>query len=487
MRLLKEKVSFLKTTVVLSALAVMVTAGQASAQMQQGIYEIASAEDDRFVLDAKTCTETEKKQEEVQLYLASDVRQQQFFLRGLDEHSPYFRIVSVSAGTFLTETSDGADSGKPAVSLKEGERISAADGRKERELLSETASGQTGTEAAADPGAGSSETDQTDPGFSRDDKSVWLLQKCGEDAWYIRSSSGLYLTMSGDRAANGVQLSLEPLDRSEGQKWILLETDISVSPDLDTDSVNPYLENGLYETLQLTVRFGKNLEKLSAADLAGWMAEQPDHTLALDKEKVTEYVSRLAEKYNTKGKPRRFMTSYGNEITLKMGNFGWELDQQKTVERILTAIRKSGKHTIQPVWKQTGGQMSTNGHDIGDSYIEVDLIAQKVWLYIDGEKRLEADCVTGTLGTDRETPGGVYRIVRKQSPAVLTGPGYVSNVSYWMPFYNGYGLHDATWRSEFGGEIYKTSGSHGCVNLPLEIAEEVYELTDIGFPVVLYH
>ena len=35
-------------------------------------------------------------------------------------------------------------------------------------------------------------------------------------------------------------------------------------------------------------------------------------------------------------------------------------------------------------------------------------------------------------------------------------------------------MHDATWRGKFGGQIYKTSGSHGCINLPLSFIKDFY-------------
>ena len=55
-----------------------------------------------------------------------------------------------------------------------------------------------------------------------------------------------------------------------------------------------------------------------------------------------------------------------------------------------------------------------------------------------------------------------------------------------MPFYDGQGLHDASWRTAFGGNIYQTNGSHGCVNLPPAVAATIYENIDTGTPVILY-
>ncbi|MDD7740137.1 MAG: L,D-transpeptidase, partial [Lachnospiraceae bacterium] len=141
---------------------------------------------------------------------------------------------------------------------------------------------------------------------------------------------------------------------------------------------------------------------------------------------------------------------------------------------------------VDPIWSHEGVGF-TRGDDIGDSYVEVDLVNQKVWLYQNGEQLLATECVSGTYGTDRQTPGGVYSITYKQSPAVLRGPGYESPVTYWMPFNGGIGLHDASWRGQFGGNIYINGGSHGCVNLPNSVAKKIYENLDVGTPVIVYY
>ena len=67
----------------------------------------------------------------------------------------------------------------------------------------------------------------------------------------------------------------------------------------------------------------------------------------------------------------------------------------------------------------------------------------------------------------------------------ITGDGYVH--SYWMPFNGGIGMHDASWRGSFGGSIYKTNGSHGCINLPVKAAKTIYENISAGMPVLCYH
>ena len=100
---------------------------------------------------------------------------------------------------------------------------------------------------------------------------------------------------------------------------------------------------------------------------------------------------------------------------------------------------------------------------------------QKLWMYVDGECIVETNVVTGNINNGNGTRKGVFSLTYKTRNAVLRGPGYESPVSYWMPFDGDIGLHDATWRSSFGGTIYKYNGSHGCVNMPFNAAKTVYE------------
>lgn len=123
---------------------------------------------------------------------------------------------------------------------------------------------------------------------------------------------------------------------------------------------------------------------------------------------------------------------------------------------------------------------------VGDTYVEVSLDAQHMWYIVDGDVYLESDCVTGNYGT-ADTPEGFHEVNDKASPCVLEAEDYRTVVQYWMPFIGGgWGLHDASWRSSFGGSIYKGDGSHGCVNLPYDVAEKLYHHIEIGTPVIVY-
>ena len=107
---------------------------------------------------------------------------------------------------------------------------------------------------------------------------------------------------------------------------------------------------------------------------------------------------------------------------------------------------------------------------------------------------LKSDFVSGKESDPtRLTPSGTYYIYNKERNRVLRGTKqpngkyeYESPVSYWMPFNKGIGLHDASWRSTFGRDIYINSGSHGCINLPTGFAGSLYSQIYVNLPVVVY-
>jgi lipoprotein-anchoring transpeptidase ErfK/SrfK len=112
---------------------------------------------------------------------------------------------------------------------------------------------------------------------------------------------------------------------------------------------------------------------------------------------------------------------------------------------------------------------------------------QHLWFYKNGSLIVQGDVVTGNVSENDATPAGIYRLKFKQTNAILRGPDYSAHVDYWMPFNGGIGIHDAGWRSEFGGNIYRTNGSHGCVNSPYYLAKTIFDNIEEGNPVICYY
>ena len=147
-----------------------------------------------------------------------------------------------------------------------------------------------------------------------------------------------------------------------------------------------------------------------------------------------------------------------------------------------------GKWTLVKYGKNNGYIRNKNIEKIQGKYIEVDISKQKLKIYKNEKKILETKVVTG-LATDsnRKTVTGCFSVYSKERNRTLVGKEYKTPVKYWMPFYKAYGMHDAYWRSKFGGKIYKSSGSHGCVNLPKEVAPKVYKKINVGTPVLIHN
>lgn len=242
--------------------------------------------------------------------------------------------------------------------------------------------------------------------------------------------------------------------------------------------------------ITVTIPFGDDAETLGGETLASLIhipasEETEDNEIHYDAERIASYVDSLAEKYDTYGIDRKFHTTSGKTVTVPGGNYGWKMDRAATTEALTAFLEAGNSGEAEPVWTQEAAQHGED--DIGSSYAEVDLDEQKVYLYIDGERIVETDCVSGkAINSDRFTPDGTFRLLYRKSPAVLRGADYESPVTYWMPFNRGIGFHDATWRSRFGGEIYLTAGSHGCINLPLAAAKELYANVYSGLPVVVF-
>ena len=165
--------------------------------------------------------------------------------------------------------------------------------------------------------------------------------------------------------------------------------------------------------------------------------------------------------------------------------YGWKINQSEETEALKQILLSCESQEREPVYSQTAASHDAN--DYGNTYAEINLTAQHMFFYKEGKLVVESDFVSGNESRGWSTPAGVYPLTYKQRNATLKGENYATPVSYWMPFNGGIGMHDAYWRSSFGGRIYKTNGSHGCINLPPAVAKTIYENISAGMPVLCYH
>ena len=170
---------------------------------------------------------------------------------------------------------------------------------------------------------------------------------------------------------------------------------------------------------------------------------------------------------------------------LSKGNYGIKIYQQKEVNALLEYLKNPVEMVREPAYIRN--VTYRDKYSIDSTYVEVDMTLQKMMFFKNGEKIFETDVVTGCTTQGMGTPELVCYIYGKSRNAILKGKNYRSFVNYWVPVYGGIGIHDATWRDKFGGEIYIKSGSHGCINTPLERMTELYDMLEIGMPVVIHY
>ncbi len=235
--------------------------------------------------------------------------------------------------------------------------------------------------------------------------------------------------------------------------------------------------------VEITYTFGDDVEVLDGSIIKDWLIMEED-TLDVDPALVREYVNALSRKYDTWGKKREFRTTNGETITIAEGAYGWWMNRPEETEALVELIRSGKSEERTPIYHAQAAQYGED--DIGDSYVEIDLTSQHLWVYKDGVLVEETDFVSGNVSRGYNTPVGIYGITYKERNTTLRGANYASKVSYWMPFNGNVGMHDASWRSTFGAEIYLRNGSHGCVNLPPKKAEVIYEHVEKGEPVIVY-
>lgn len=269
---------------------------------------------------------------------------------------------------------------------------------------------------------------------------------------------------------------------------LTLSDDCYETPAVTTDSeIISTEKNALDKYTSATVTYdieGAD-EKLDSAKILDMLNIGDDGSVSIDDEKVTKYVQYLASTYNTYGRKRSFKTSSGDTIEIGGGDYGWVVSKKNEKAQLLEDLEGGKPVEREPVYEQTA--LYRGADDIGNTYIEIDYTKQHMWYYKDGSLVMESDIVSGNLARQNGSVDGVYKIVYKQRDATLVGEGYSSPVNYFMPFAYNIGIHDAGWRSTFGGDIYKTSGSHGCINVPPAFAESLFNAVDKGTPVIAYY
>ncbi|MFZ7942713.1 MULTISPECIES: L,D-transpeptidase [Bacillaceae] len=257
------------------------------------------------------------------------------------------------------------------------------------------------------------------------------------------------------------------------------------------------LEEFLAQTVDYQVQ--DKVFTLNAGELIKNASISKDLQIKLDDAgDIKNKIAEINNSQSTLNKDFTFMTHSGSVISVKGKGYGWAIDVDKEIPGIMSAF-ENGEKSVSASniyghgWKGEGyGYDTIVNNGIGDTYAEVSIAEQRIWIYKNGKLVVTTNVVTGNHSTGHDTSPGVWYILYKQTPSVLTGREngkitYQVDVNYWAPFTNdGQGFHDASWRGNWASNAYLSAGSHGCVNTPPSIMKTVYDNLSTYDPVVVY-
>ncbi|MBK0348914.1 peptidoglycan binding domain-containing protein [Aerococcaceae bacterium zg-ZJ1578] len=242
--------------------------------------------------------------------------------------------------------------------------------------------------------------------------------------------------------------------------------------------------------LNITLKISGEAITIPKELIEQWVHFDADNKVTVDEEEVAAYLDDLNEKYSTEGKTRQFQSTLRGEVTVPAGILGWSIDTEQETQNIIRDLRAGKDVTRKAAFTGIGTHLG-EANDIGDTYVEVDLENQMMYLYYKGEVIVATNIVSGKLSTP--TAPGANAIIEMLTNTNLVGiaPGqtrpYSAPVSYWMRFdYQSQGIHDANWQYSFGGDTYLYSGSLGCINTPLDQVAIIYEYVEYGTPVIVF-
>ena len=233
--------------------------------------------------------------------------------------------------------------------------------------------------------------------------------------------------------------------------------------------------------------------KVDKEKIANWISVDENLTVIVDENQVRAFTDTLGSHYNTPNTALDLTTPTGKVVNIANARLGRVVGSAAECAELIEEIKGGQVITREPLFSQGA---TPGGEPVwGTTYLEVDISEQHMWYIVDGQVAFESDVITGSPG--RDTPAGIFTILEKMRNKTLVGnivpstgqPEYRTPVSYWMRVtWSGVGFHDATWQPAFGGQLYRQGyGSHGCINMPFNNVAALYNMVNVGCPVVIHY
>ena len=78
-------------------------------------------------------------------------------------------------------------------------------------------------------------------------------------------------------------------------------------------------------------------------------------------------------------KQKTLKTSYGKDVTISRGHYGWKISQAAETAAVLSIIKNGEQQTREPEYSQKAASRGAN--DYGSTYVEINLTAQHLYFY----------------------------------------------------------------------------------------------------------
>ncbi|MEN1938160.1 L,D-transpeptidase family protein [Paenibacillus sp. 102] len=323
--------------------------------------------------------------------------------------------------------------------------------------------------------------------------------KAPQDAMAKLEQGKVVISKSIDGTQYDVTSLLKDYEKQKYKSEVHLKP-VYMQPIKEDNPIIKKEEKALQNLLQQTIDYKVQNEvySLTAKDLIKNASMSKDMKVTIDASDIKNKIAEINNSKSTLHKDFTFKTHSGSVISVKGQGYGWAIHVEKEARRIQEAFEKgekslSASNIYGNGWKNEGiGYETTANNGIGDTYAEVSIAEQQIWIYKDGQLVVTTNVVTGKHSTSEDTSPGVWYILYKRSPYTLKGsavgkPDYSVKVDYWAPFTNGgQGFHDAGWRTNWANNAYLTGGSGGCVNLSPNVAKTVYDNLSTYEPVIVY-
>ncbi len=248
------------------------------------------------------------------------------------------------------------------------------------------------------------------------------------------------------------------------------------------------------DQIQIVVAFPDGHEELGTEQIGQLIYLDSNNTVRIHEDKIPEYVKAWGEKHNQYNTAFQFDSYLKGVIPIEKVRCNYILDEPSLCDSILTQLNALESSSLPaPILCQT---LDGNPLDIADDHVEIDIDNQKLTLIRHGEVLISTDVVTGALAfPERKTITGLYYAYCKETNVTMTNitaanptpdDPYSVFSQYFVGIEGEYGIHDASWRTHFGGEFYVNAGSHGCVNVPCEAMPTIFENMEIGTPILIH-